>query len=58
MPTEVPALGSVAGVPTGSGAAYVSCGKDGNSIKPNNIIKAQQLTAPDNPSHDIRLNLL
>ena len=53
MPTEVPVLGVTSGI-----AAYVTCGSDGNNIKPNTNTKAQQLTVPANPSHDIRLNLL
>ena len=57
MPTEVPVLGVTPPAP-GSGAAYVACGKDGNNIKPNTNTKAQQLTVPANPSHDIRLSLL
>ena len=53
IPTEVPVLGVASGI-----AAYVACGNDGNNIKPNTNTKAQQLTAPDNPSHDIQLSLI
>lgn len=57
MPTEVPVLGVTPPAP-GSGAAYVVCDSDGNNIKPNTNTKVQQLTAPDNPNHDIRLDLI
>ena len=51
---------SETGFPPTSGfqsAASAILGKDGNNISPNTNIKAQQLTVPANPSHDIRLSL-
>ena len=60
MPTEVPVLESVTGVPDGGlkSAAFAYCGNDGNNIKPNINVKAQQLIIPASLSHNIRLNLL